>query len=100
MLLCLQLILDEPVNFLDLRSVIWLQDYLLTFPSTILLVAHDRDFIDATAEEIIVLRNKTLTYYEGNLTDYERQVSTVPLVSLPTDCCALRLEKSTRQPKG
>ncbi len=54
-------------------SVIWLQEYLSTFQSTILVVAHDREFVDNIAQELIVLRNKTLTYFDGNLTDYQRE---------------------------
>jgi ATPase subunit of ABC transporter with duplicated ATPase domains len=64
--------LDEPTNYLDIMSVIWLQNYLDTISSTVLVVAHDREFIDATAQETIVLRNKTLSYFDGNLTESER----------------------------
>lgn len=67
-----QLILDEPTNYLDILSVIWLQEYLAQFESTVLVVAHDRDFIDSITQELIVLRNRTLTYFDGNLTQYER----------------------------
>jgi len=66
------LILDEPTNYLDITSVLWLQNYLNSFASTPLVVAHDHEFIDAIAREIITLRNKTLTYFDGNLTEYER----------------------------
>ena len=54
-------------------SVIWLQNYLDTISSTVLVVAHDREFIDAIAQETIVLRHKTLVYFDGNLTESERQ---------------------------
>lgn len=64
--------LDEPTNFLDIMSVIWLQNYLDTISSTVLVVAHDREFIDAVAQETIILRNKTLSYFDGNLTESER----------------------------
>jgi len=83
------LILDEPTNYLgssasshlvvkadintpDVLSVIWLQEYLNAFDTTLLVVAHDRDFIDSITQELIVLRNRTLTYFDGNLTQYER----------------------------
>jgi ATP-binding cassette subfamily F protein 3 len=57
-------------------SVIWLQNYLIALSSTILVVAHDREFIDAIAEETIILRKKTLTYFDGNLTESERHTRT------------------------
>jgi len=70
------LILDEPTNYLDITSVLWLQNYLNSFPSTLLVVAHDHEFIDAIAQETILLRNKALTYFDGNLTEYERHSRT------------------------
>jgi ATP-binding cassette, subfamily F, member 3 len=66
--------LDEPTNYLDMMSVIWLQNYLDNISSTVLVVAHDREFIDAIAQETIMLRNKTLSYFDGNLTESERQI--------------------------
>jgi ATPase components of ABC transporters with duplicated ATPase domains len=68
--------LDEPTNYLDIMSVIWLQNYLDTVSSTVLVVAHDREFIDAITQETIILRNKTLTYFDGNLTRAERHART------------------------
>lgn len=56
----------------DVLSVIWLQEYLSNFDTTLLVVAHDRDFIDSITQELIVLRNRTLTYFDGNLSEYER----------------------------
>jgi len=56
---------------LDITPVLWLRNYLNSFASTLLVVAHDHEFIDAIAQEIITLRNKTLTYFDGNLTEYE-----------------------------
>jgi ATPase subunit of ABC transporter with duplicated ATPase domains len=55
-------------------SVIWLQEYLASFSptTTILVVAHDRDFVDAVAQEVITLRHRTLTYFTGNLSSCER----------------------------
>lgn len=71
-----QLLLDEPTNYLDIMSVIWLQNYLDTISSTVVVVTHDREFIDATARETIILRNKTLSYFDGNLTESERHART------------------------
>ena len=70
------IILDEPTNFLDLLGIIWLQRYLLDLcsssQSTLLLVSHDRDFIDSVCEEVIILRDQKLTYFNGNLSSYEK----------------------------
>ena len=72
------IILDEPTNFLDLLGIIWLQRYLLglrtTSTVTLILVSHDRDFIDAVCEEVIILRDQKLTYFNGNLSSYEKDV--------------------------
>lgn len=72
------LILDEPTNFLDLLGILWLQRHLLTLrdttPTTILLVSHDRSFIDTVCQEVIILRDQTLTYFRGNFTAYERDL--------------------------
>ncbi|KAG9247402.1 P-loop containing nucleoside triphosphate hydrolase protein [Calycina marina] len=70
-------ILDEPTNFLDLLGIIWLQRYLLQLrdegsnPPTIVLVSHDRDFVNSVCQELIILRDKTLTYFRGDLTLYD-----------------------------
>ncbi|KAJ5523776.1 hypothetical protein N7494_010426 [Penicillium frequentans] len=69
------MILDEPTNFLDLLGVVWLENYLQRLsensPTTILLVSHDRDFINAVCEEIVILRDQKLNYFRGNLAAYE-----------------------------
>ncbi|TDL18835.1 P-loop containing nucleoside triphosphate hydrolase protein [Rickenella mellea] len=61
------LMLDEPTNYLDIMSVIWLQNYLSSVTSTLLVIAHDRAFIDSIADETIILRHKSLSYYPMNL---------------------------------
>jgi ATPase subunit of ABC transporter with duplicated ATPase domains len=71
------LILDEPTNFLDLFGILWLQKYLLTLEesnknTTIILVSHDRDFVDAVCQEIIILKDQSLAYFHGNITAYEQ----------------------------
>ncbi|KAJ4371783.1 hypothetical protein N0V86_008337 [Didymella sp. IMI 355093] len=68
------LLLDEPTNFLDLPSIIWLQDYINSMTdTTVLITTHDRDFGDAVAEELILLRNQVLETFRGNLSLYERE---------------------------
>jgi len=60
------LILDEPTNHLDIPAVIWLEDYLSRWKKSLLLVSHDRDFLDGVVDNIIHLHNTTLTYYKGD----------------------------------
>ena len=63
------LMLDEPTNHLDLHSLIWLQNYLQNYPGAILLISHDREFLNNLARHIVELENGRLTRYSGN---YER----------------------------
>lgn len=69
------LLLDEPVNFLDLPSLLWLEGFIEQCSSAVITVAHDREFLDAVSNELIVLRKEKLSYFDGNLTEYERYVS-------------------------
>ena len=64
------LILDEPTNHLDADSVQWLQDHLSDYSKAILLVTHDRYFLDAVSTKIIELDKQSLFTYEGNFEDY------------------------------
>jgi ATPase subunit of ABC transporter with duplicated ATPase domains len=71
------LILDEPTNFLDMMGMLWLQRYLEdlrdTAPDTaVVVVSHDRDFVNATCDELMILREKQLVYFQGNLDSYEK----------------------------
>ena len=73
------LILDEPTNFLDLLGIIWLQRFLLqlreeTRAPTVVLVSHDRDFINVACQELIILRDQTLTYFSGDLISYDASI--------------------------
>jgi ATP-binding cassette subfamily F protein 3 len=65
------LLLDEPTNHLDLDAVIWLQDWLASYPGTLLLISHDRDFLDDLATHILSIENQTVTLYTGNYTAFE-----------------------------
>jgi len=67
------LLLDEPTNHLDLPSLEWLEQYLLDFPGSIVVVSHDRFFIDRIAQEIIELDRGKLEKYPGNYHVYENQ---------------------------
>ncbi|KAF8961954.1 P-loop containing nucleoside triphosphate hydrolase protein [Flammula alnicola] len=68
------LLLDEPTNHLDLPAIIWLQSYLTneTEDLTVVVVSHDRNFLDAVTDETIIFREKKLTYHPGNYDDWER----------------------------
>lgn len=67
------LLLDEPTNHLDVDAIFWLEDWLQRFPGTLLLISHDRDFIDAVCQQIIHIEQQTATSYNGNYSSFERQ---------------------------
>lgn len=67
------LLLDEPTNHLDLDAVIWLEGWLKGYRGTLLLVSHDRDFLDAVTGQILHLDGRVLTLYSGNYSAFERQ---------------------------
>jgi len=66
------LLLDEPTNHLDLDAVIWLQDWLCKYPGTLLLISHDRDFLDAITDHIVHIEQNKAEIYTGNYSDFER----------------------------
>lgn len=65
------LILDEPTNHLDMKTLFWLEDYLSAFKGAILVVSHDRYFLDRTVKEIYELENKKLSTFKGNYSKYK-----------------------------
>ncbi|MBH9538825.1 ABC-F family ATP-binding cassette domain-containing protein [Novosphingopyxis sp. YJ-S2-01] len=67
------LLLDEPSNHLDLEAVLWLEDFLLSYPGTILLVSHERDFLNNVVDHILHLERGGLTLYPGGYDAFERQ---------------------------
>jgi ATP-binding cassette subfamily F protein 3 len=67
------LLLDEPTNHLDLDAVLWLEKYLSNYQGTLLLISHDRDFLDAVTDNIVHIERQTLTLYKGNYSQFERQ---------------------------
>ncbi len=66
------LLLDEPTNHLDLEAILWLEQYLARYPGSILLVSHDREFLNACVNRIAHIQNKTVDLYTGNYDDFER----------------------------
>jgi ATP-binding cassette subfamily F protein 3 len=67
------MLLDEPTNHLDLDTTLWLQGWLQGYRGTLLMISHDRDFIDATCERTLEIARQALTAYRGGYSDYERQ---------------------------
>ena len=67
------LLLDEPTNHLDLDAVYWLEQWLLKYPGTLLLISHDREFLDNVATHTLHLHGGTAKLYTGGYTDFERQ---------------------------
>src|SRR5262245_9192364 len=67
------LLLDEPTNHLDLDAVLWLEDYLRVYPGALLLISHDREFLDRVVEAVVHIEHETLTLYTGNYSSFEQQ---------------------------
>ncbi|MEO0436709.1 MAG: ATP-binding cassette domain-containing protein [Pseudomonadota bacterium] len=67
------LLLDEPTNHLDLDTSLWLQRFLLQRESTVVLISHDRDFIDATCRHVLHIEHGKLDQYKGNYSQFERE---------------------------
>ena len=65
------LILDEPTNHLDIKTLFWLEDYLASFRGAVLIVSHDRYFLDRVTSRILEIENKKLCSYPGNYTKYK-----------------------------
>ncbi len=67
------LLLDEPTNYLDLEASLWLEVHLKAYPRTLILVSHDRDFLNAVPQSILHLERGRLTLHSGNYDDFERR---------------------------
>jgi ATP-binding cassette subfamily F protein 3 len=67
------LLLDEPTNHLDLDAVIWLEDWLRSYPGTLLMIAHDREFLDRSVDRIVHIEQSTAKLYTGNYSAFEEQ---------------------------
>ena len=66
------LLLDEPTNHLDLEAILWLENWLRHFPGALLIIAHDRTFLDHTADHVLHLSGEQAHFYKGNYTAFER----------------------------
>jgi ATP-binding cassette, subfamily F, member 3 len=67
------LLLDEPTNHLDLDAILWLETWLREYPGTLLLIAHDREFLDRVTDRIVNLEHATIRAYRGNYSAFEIQ---------------------------
>ncbi len=70
------LLLDEPTNHLDLDAVIWLEKWLKSYQGTLILISHDRDFLDPVVDKIIHIEQQNMFEYTGNYSAFERQRAT------------------------
>lgn len=84
------LLLDEPTNHLDLHAVLWLEDYLLKWHRTVLLVSHAREFLNAVCTDIIHLHSRTLTCYRGTYNNFVKTLNEVRACPPPVAAAALR----------
>ncbi|HEX7349343.1 MAG TPA: ATP-binding cassette domain-containing protein [Rhodanobacteraceae bacterium] len=67
------LLLDEPTNHLDLDAVVWLEQWLRRYPRTLMVISHDREFLDGTVDHVLHLEQGGARLYAGNYSDFERQ---------------------------
>lgn len=67
------LLMDEPTNHLDLESIVWLEQWLVSFKGSLVMTSHDRDFMNRIVTRIVEVAHKTITTYSGNYDYYERE---------------------------
>ena len=66
------ILMDEPTNYLDVESIIWLEEWLKAFKGAVLMTSHDRDFMNGLVKKIIEVNHKQITVYSGNYDYYEK----------------------------
>jgi ATP-binding cassette subfamily F protein 3 len=67
------LLLDEPTNHLDLDAIVWLEEWLTAFPGTLLMISHDREFLDSIIDRVLHIENRTVHAYAGNYSQFEQK---------------------------
>jgi ATP-binding cassette subfamily F protein 3 len=67
------LLLDEPTNHLDLDAIVWLEDWLTSYPGTLLMISHDREFLDAIIDRVLHIENRAIHAYSGNYSQFEEK---------------------------
>ncbi len=65
------LLLDEPTNHLDLDAIVWLEEWLTAYPGTLLMISHDREFLDAIIDRVLHIENRSVHAYSGNYSQFE-----------------------------
>jgi len=85
------LLLDEPTNHLDLDAIVWLEDWLRRYPGTLIVVSHDRDFLDAVVNVVAHIDARRLRRYSGNYSSFEAQRAQV------VQLAAAQYEKQARE---
>lgn len=77
------ILMDEPTNYLDLESIIWLEEWLKNFKGAVFMTSHDRDFMNGIVKKIVEVNHKTITVYNGNYEYYatEREIRREQLVA-------------------
>ena len=85
------LLLDEPTNHLDLDAIIWLEEWLKRYSGTLIIISHDRDFLDGVVNVIVHIDERKLKRYSGNYSSFERQRAAQMILAAGT------LEKQQRQ---
>ena len=91
------LILDEPTNHLDIAATEWLEGFLKSYEGAVLLVSHDRYFLDAVADTIADVENQRLTVYQGNYTHFRRQKEEQPAASRPCTSSSRPRSRASRR---
>ncbi len=69
------LLMDEPTNYLDMESIVWLEEWLQNYKGAIVMTSHDREFMNRVVNRIVEIANKTMTVYSGDYDFYERERS-------------------------
>src|SRR5438874_9329059 len=85
------LLLDEPTNHLDLDAIIWLEDWLRRYPGTLIVISHDRDFLDGVVKAIVHIDQKKLRRYTGDYSSFETQRAQAVVLA------AAQVEKQARE---
>ena len=67
------LLLDEPTNHLDLDAIVWLEEWLTAYPGTLLMISHDREFLDSVIDRVLHIENRTIRAYTGNYSQFEQK---------------------------
>ncbi len=67
------LLLDEPTNHLDLDAIVWLEEWLRAYPGTLLMISHDREFLDAIIDRVLHIENRSIRAYSGSYSQFEQK---------------------------